>query len=208
MEAFTVYFCEHAHSAHYVIFLLILLTGLNVPLPEDILVMISGMLVGKCIPGSYITMFLWVYAAAILSAYEAYWIGRFLGPKLYDIRYFHHVITHHRVTRIGGFLERYGIWVFIIGRFIPFGFRNGIFMTSGLTHMPFARFAMRDAVGAFVATSVLFFIGHQFGENYQALFHYFHTYESIVLFVTIALIIFFICTYFYKKWFSNNENSD
>jgi membrane protein DedA with SNARE-associated domain len=208
MEAFTHYFCEHAHSAHYVIFFLIVLTGLNIPFPEDILVMVAGMLVGTCIPESYTTMYMWVYAAAILSAYEGYFLGRLLGPKLYDIGYFRHVVTRHRVQRIGHWLEKYGVFTFIVGRFIPFGVRNGIFMTSGLNHMPFPRFAMRDAVGAFIATSVLFHLGHQFGQNYDALFHYFHTYELIVFVVAILIILVLFAIFLGRKWFSNNHNSD
>ncbi len=173
MESITTFLCTHATQAHYVLFILILLAGLNLPFSEDILVMIGGILVGSCAPEHFWLMLGWLYVAAILSAYISYWLGRSLGPKLYDIALFHHVITRQRVHRIGRWLERYGLLTFMIGRFMPLGVRNCLFMTCGLWRMPFPRFALRDAIAACFATVVLFNIGRMFGENSQVLFRIF-----------------------------------
>ena len=39
-----------------------------------------------------------------------------------------------------GFYKKYGALTLVIGRFIPFGVRNAIFLTSGISKMPFAKF--------------------------------------------------------------------
>jgi membrane protein DedA with SNARE-associated domain len=161
--------------------------------------MLGGALVATCVPEHYWLMFVWLYAGAIFSAYEAYWIGRILGPRLYDIRFFHHVVTPERVRKIGHVLEKWGVITFLIGRFVPFGARNGIFMTSGLSKMPFHRFIFRDGLGAFFATAVLFHLGHEFGEHYQILLHYFHAYEMIILTIALVFILSVGLVFWYRK---------
>ncbi len=208
MESVASFLCFHAPYAHFVLFGLILLSGWNIPVPEDILCMIGGVIVSTCVPDHYWLMFVWLYSGAILSAYEAYWLGRVLGPRLYDMHYFQHVITRKRVMKIGRLLERFGVFTFLIGRFIPFGVRNGIFMTSGLTKMPFPRFMWRDAVGAFVATFVLFYLGNQFGEHFPLLLHYFHTYEMAALVVIATAVIAIAALYWLtSRVFGNNSSS-
>lgn len=196
METLANFFCSHAPYAHYLLFFAILLTGLNIPFPEDLLVIIGGVIVATCVPDNYTIMFLSLWSAAAFSAYEAYWIGRYFGPRLYDIRFFRHVVTPERVNRVGLLLERFGLLTFLIGRFIPFGARSCIFMTSGLWKMPFGRFAFRDGIGAFIATFTLFHLGYHFGENYKTLLSYFRTYELgvlsvIAIFVSVAVVIWY-----------------
>lgn len=200
MESVTTFLCLHAPQAHYVLFILIVLAGLNLPFSEDVLVMIGGILVSTCAPTHYWLMFVWLYVAAILSAYIAYWLGRTLGPKLYELAFFHRVITPERVHRIGHWLEKYGIMTFMVGRFMPLGLRNCLFMTCGLWRMPFPRFMLRDGIGALFATYVLFNIGHSFGENYHMLFKYFRSYEELFLGIIVVLGACFVALICYRRW--------
>ena len=87
MESILSFTCEHAHSAHWVFFLLIMLAGLNVPISEDIILITGGAIASTCIPEHTLQMFIWLFLGAWLSAWEAYWIGRLLGPKLYKIKW-------------------------------------------------------------------------------------------------------------------------
>ncbi len=168
--------------------------------------MLGGVLVSTCAPTHYWLMLGWLYVAALLSAYVSYCLGRYLGPKLYEITIFHHVITPERVHRIGRWLERYGILTFMVGRFMPLGIRNCLFMTCGLWCMPFPRFALRDGIGAAFATVVLFNIGHAFGENYHVLFKYFRSYEEVILYTLLVIVTGLIGIYFYRRWANSCKN--
>ncbi len=199
METVVSFLCENAIHAHLVIFGLLLLAGLNIPLSEDLLVMIGGMLTATCVPGNYYLMLGWLWAGAILSAYEAYWLGHHFGPRLYRMAFFKHVVTPERVDRIGSMLERYGVASFVIVRFIPLGVRNCFFMTCGLWRMPFLRFIWRDAVGAALSVYVLFRIGHAFGSNYRMLVDYFHQYETMTLSLLVVLALGVAAVFWYRR---------
>ena len=139
MESFVSFACENAHSAHWIFFLLLMLAGLSLPISEDIILLTGGAIASTCIPDETLHLFLWIYAGCWISAWETYWIGRYFGPKLYDIRWFRHIITPERIHRLHHYYEKFGVFTFIIGRFIPGGVRNALFMTAGLGKMPFTQ---------------------------------------------------------------------
>ena len=54
METLTYWICLHAEEAHWIIFLMLLLAGLNVPLSEDVLLLCGGAIVGTCVSKGYV----------------------------------------------------------------------------------------------------------------------------------------------------------
>lgn len=188
METLINYACAHAHSAHYIIFILLMLAGLNVPISEDFLLLTGGAIASTCIPDHALRLFIWIYFGCWISAWEAYWIGRLLGPKLYTIRWFSHVITPGRIEKLHHYYEKFGIFTFIMGRFIPGGVRNALFMSSGLGKMPFLKFILRDGFACMISTTTIFSLGYYFGQNYRTIVHYFETYNKIAIGAVISLI--------------------
>lgn len=187
--------CDNSAYAHYIISGLILLAGLNVPLSEDILLLIAGAIASSCFPESALYMYTWVFGSCLIAGWEAYWIGRIIGPKLLTIRWFRHVLSPERLQKMKMFYHKYGLLSFIIGRFIPGGVRNALFMSSGLTKMPFPLFVFRDFVGALIATGTIFYLGYIFGANYHAVLHYLALYQKIfmstltfALFMAVAIL--------------------
>lgn len=198
MENLFANLCEHAHSAHWIIFCLLMLAGLNLPISEDLLLLTGGALASICIPEQRLHLFLWIYAGCWISAWEAYWIGRLLGPKLYDVRWFNRVLTRRRITQLHHYYEIFGIFTFIFGRFIPGGVRNALFMSAGLGKMPFMKFILRDGFASLLSTTIIFSLGFLFAKNYTIIIHAFKTYNLIMLGV-LVLILTAIATYVWCK---------
>lgn len=190
MESLIGFACENAHAAHWIFFLLIMIAGLNVPISEDIVLLTGGALASTCLPENALQLFIWLFFACWFSAWEAYWIGRLLGPKLYDIKWFSHILSLKRIERLHYYYEKYGILTFLIGRFIPGGARNALFMTSGLGKMPFHKFILRDLPACLLSVSVLFYLGYLFGQNYHTIIRHFKTYNLIALIIIIISILF------------------
>jgi len=189
MESFFSYICENANHAHWIIFTLLLLTGLNLPISEDILILAGGAIASACIPDHALRLYIWIFLGSYLSAWEAYWIGRLLGPRLYDIRLFKTVVTPHRLKILRHFYAKFGVFTFIVGRFCPGGIRNALFMSSGLTKMPFYLFIIRDGLACLISSNVFFYIGYRFGENFHLLLYYFHRYTHWFLAFILILIL-------------------
>jgi membrane protein DedA with SNARE-associated domain len=202
MENIFTSLCEHAHSAHWIIFGLLMLAGLSLPISEDLLLLTGGAIASICIPEHKLHLFLWIFAGCWTSAWIAYWIGRRLGPKLYDIKWFNRFLTPKRITQLHHYYEVFGIYTFIFGRFIPGGVRNALFMSAGLGKMPFLKFIFRDGFACLMSSTIIFSLGFLFAENYNVIVHAFETYNLVVL-GCIVLILAAIATY---AWFKKTAN--
>lgn len=181
MESLLQFVCDNAAHAHYIFFGLFILAGINVPISEDLLLLTGGALVSRCIPDQYFHLYTWMFFGCWISGWEAYWLGRWLGPKLYEMRFFKHVVTKKRIEKLHKYYEKFGIWTFIVGRFIPGGVRNALFITSGMGKMPFLLFTLRDFVASLISTNVVFYLGYTFGKHYELILEYFLRYDKIVL---------------------------
>src|ERR1700722_3785764 len=201
MDTYIAFICEYAPQAPWVIFGLLMLAGLNVPISEDILLLTGGALAGSCNPDDIPALFIWTYAGCWISAWEAYWLGRWLGPKLYQIPWFNYLLSRERVERLHVYYERFGIFTFIVGRFIPGGVRNALFITAGLGKMPFHKFILRDGFASLISSSVLFYIGYLLGTNLTQLVESFERYSyGVYTFLGLLIASGGICIWFRKKY--------
>jgi membrane-associated protein len=208
MESLYTFVCAHAQDAYWIFFLLLLLAGLNIPISEDILLLTGGALASTCLTlNEAYLLYIWIYFGCWFSAWEAYWIGRLLGPKLYGIPWFNHFVTPKRIIKLHHLYEKWGILTFIVGRFIPGGVRNALFITSGLGKMPFLKFIMRDAVACLIASSTIFYLGYIFGENYSVIVSYIKKYELAVIFILLTIILTFIFITIRNRSKKNQANS-
>lgn len=191
MESVFNFICLHAHEAYWIFFLLLLLAGMNVPISEDLILLTGGAIASTCFETSSQVwhLFIWLYLGCWLSAWEAYGLGRWLGPKLYEITWFNRFITPKRIEKLHHYYERFGIFTFIVGRFIPGGVRNALFMTSGLGKMPFLKFILRDGFACLLSSLTIFYIGYKFGENYATLVYYLKRYELIAGAIVLSLFL-------------------
>lgn len=191
METIFNFICTHSHDAYWIFFFLLLLAGINFPISEDLVLLTGGALASTCLTTSNAVwhLYFFIYLGCWISAWEAYWLGRLLGPKLYEIKWFNRFITPKRIATLHLYYERFGILTFIVGRFVPGGVRNALFITSGLGKMPFLKFIIRDGIACIISSGTLFYLGYIFGENHEILLHYFRRYEIIVGTAIILIIL-------------------
>lgn len=170
MESVVIWLCEHAEHAPLLIFWLLVLAGFSLPLSEDILVIASGVLASTVIPERTVVLFLAALLGSFVSDIIAYAIGRFFRERIHGMKWFKS--RQNTVDKVKVFYKKYGIWALVIGRCIPFGFRNGIFMTAGAAKMRFATFFISDAISCTLFSGTLFFLAYSFGANFELLYTY------------------------------------
>ena len=83
--------------------------------------------------------------------------------------------------------EKYGVKTLLIGRFIPFGVRNVLFITSGLIKMRLLKFMVVDLIALSVTSTILFSLGYSFGHNYKVIIPYLDRYKYIIFFLALAI---------------------
>lgn len=143
-------------------------------------------------------LYLSVYLACWFAAWETYWIGRTFGPKLFKLRWFSRLLTAERLERIKSYIRRFGIYTFILGRFIPGG-RNALFMSMGLTRLPFLRFIARDSIGCFLSTATLFSLGHLFGSHLEEIIEVFKLYRMFFFGTLVFIILLSVLLIYFRK---------
>ena len=200
MESIINFATEHAESAHWLFAFLIILGGLNVPISEDVVMISAGALASTLIPEIATYQYAILFLVCWIAAWEAYWIGRLLGPKLYEIRWFNRILTPQKIEQLHHYYEKFGILTFIVGRFIPGGVRNGLFMTAGLGKMPFKTFILRDIFACFISTAFLFSLGYYFGQHSTEIIAGFRAYHNVILLtLSLGLFVYFL---YHKKTFA------
>lgn len=183
-----------------VIFILLILGGFNLPISEDFLVITCAI---SChhekahIPSFYSA----IIFGAILSDYLVYFWGWLLGRGAISSGFFSRVINKEKTKKISLALEKHGFLTYLLSRFIPFGIRNVVSMTSGFVCFKFYKFALFDAFAALCNISVLFWLVYFFGSNGSL----FVKILGFVLFV--SLVIFSIFFIYSSKFFKGSNTS-
>lgn len=172
MESLYRWIVEHTAAAPWILFILFLLAGLNIPLSIDVLIAIASILAATLIPESTWALYFSALAGCYFSAWLSYWLGRLVGRKLLKWRWMQKILPQERLEKISHFYKKHGFLTLLIGRFIPFGIRNGIFMSTGISRSSFGKFALRDLLPVTLWTSCAFYLFHTLGANYTLLIKY------------------------------------
>lgn len=196
MENILSFIVDHASSAHYLVFLLFMLAGINFPISEDLLIIFSAVLASTVVPENWLKLFLAVFLGAFLSDWIPYWIGRKWGVHIWKLKWFSRLVKPEKFLKVKESYLRFGSLTLFLGRFIPFGVRNCLFAVAGMSKMSFVKFLVVDGLACFASNTTLFFLSYFCGKNYEVLLDQLRWVNlGIFLLFLVALITFFC----YKK---------
>ena len=155
--------------AYLILFLIIFgETGLVVTpfLPGDSLLFLAGSLAaghGGKDPAFDLASLLGVlYLAPICGDSTNYWIGRFVGPKIFHkdkVR----LLNKKHLDEAHAFYERHGGAAVIIGRFMPI-IRTFVPFVAGIGKMSYRRFVTFSVLGTLAWISICVLAGYFFGS--------------------------------------------
>jgi membrane-associated protein len=170
-------------------------TGLVVApfLPGDSLLFIAGTLSGSGhlnILVSYVTL----VVAAILGDTANYWIGHYLGPKVFE-KSNSKIFKKEYLEKTREFYDKHGGKTIILARFLPI-IRTFAPFVAGVGKMHYDTFLKYNVIGAFIWVTLFLFAGYFFGSLpfIQENFHY------TALLIIIISVLPMVYEYFkYKK---------
>jgi membrane protein DedA with SNARE-associated domain len=146
-------------------FFLLVLAGVGLGLPEEVIVATAGVWVATSPEqGVYRWLALPVCIAGILiSDIMLYGIGRRWGTQLLEHRWFARLMPLDKRRKIEENLHRYGVRILLFVRWVP-GIRSPMFITAGTIRVPVHRFIIADAIAATLGHTALFFLAWWFGD--------------------------------------------
>ncbi len=149
---------QHSSLSLWGPFLLLLLCGLGLPLPEDIVLVVAGMLAmddGR----SWITTSALMYLGVLLGDSCIFLLGRHYGQRLLAWEFTHHLFPPRKQAKVSRLFERHGTVGLFIARFLP-GLRAPIFSTAGAMKVSYLKFLLMDGAAALVSVPVFVWLGH------------------------------------------------
>lgn len=191
------------------IFFLLILAGCCLPISIDFIILFAAILAGTSLP--IFPLFISCFLGTILSSWIAYGIGRKFGQRVIEKRPLSFFLSKKRMLFVQKFYQRFGFLTLFIGRFIPFGIRNCLFLSSGMSKMPFWKFALFDLFAAFVWLSLFFGFFYHMSQSYEQMANqlkWFNWAIFLIFLVAITIIIWYLRKRYAKSAHSHITDKD
>ncbi len=144
-------------------FIIFIETGLVVTpfLPGDSLLFAAGALSKTTGALDIKWLYLLMVVAAVLGDTANYWIGRYLGPKVFTTK--SRLFKKEYLDRTHAFYEKHGGKTIFLARFIPI-IRTFAPFVAGIGKMTYGHFISYNIIGGIVWPAICLFSGYFFAE--------------------------------------------
>jgi membrane protein DedA with SNARE-associated domain len=173
------------HGSLLIVMFALIIAGIGVPVPEDIMLVAAGVLVARgeaTFPEALVACILGVF----IGDTSIFLLARRFGSRLLDKRPFRWVFTEERKLRTLGLFHRYGHVIVFIGRHMA-GLRMPIFAMAGIHGVKLRTFWLFDGLGLLVSAPAMIGIGYMFATHLHRIVHLLRRIEVII-----PLVIFIV----------------
>jgi len=175
------------------VFALLLGCGLGIPMPEDI-ILITGGYIAYLYPNSVNRAVLIVVAlAGVLTGDSIIFLaGRHFGPRAMTLWPFSRILTRQRLTKMEGYFCSYGNKIIFGSRFLA-GIRAPLFMSAGVSGVPYRRFILFDGIAACISVPMFVLLANYFGEEIDQLKHMLvRAQKAVFIIVPVAILVWLV----------------
>lgn len=188
------------------VFLVLLVCGFGVPIPEDITLVAGGIISGLGYTNVH-WMFVVGMAGVLVGDGIMFFAGRFFGQRVLRFRPIAKVMTPARFEAVQEKFAKYGNWVLFVARFLP-GLRTPIFLTAGLTRrIPYWRFLLMDGFAALISVPIWVYLGYLGASNHQWLMAMVHRGQAGILIVLGVLALVLTLVWWRKRRAAQQQSS-
>jgi len=191
------------HVGYGVVFLILLLCGFGLPMPEDIVLVTGGVLAwfaselshatfaGMIRDRGFLTMVLVGLAGILAGDSVIFMAGRRYGARVADFRPLRRIITPEKLQLVERKIRTRGNVVVLFARFLP-GLRAPTFFTVGHARMPYWEFLLFDGVAALVSAPLWVCVGFWFGSDLHAAARVAARFSNYILLGVAVVIVAFV----------------
>lgn len=155
---------------HLGILLALLAGAIGLPMPEDIPLLAAGIFASRGVI-RLPTAMLVCYLAVLLGDVFIFWIGRTLGPRLFETKWFKKRFSSSRIRRVRLNVEKKSLPMIFIARHL-FYLRTATFLTCGAVKMSPRRFLISDMFAALISVPLMVSLGYLAGEHLDTIRYY------------------------------------
>jgi len=171
-------------------FVVLLLCGIGLPIPEEVTLILSGILLheGKV---EFVPIVLACSIAVLIGDSAPFWLGRRYGMNALKIKWVARILHPERFEKLRQRFEEHGNWATFACRFFA-GIRIPGYFVAGTMGMRYSRFLVLDALGVVISVPLSIYLGELFGGQIDKLNERIKDLHMILAFLAVALALIMI----------------
>ena len=159
-----------ADYGYVAVFVMLLLCGFGLPIPEDITLVAGGIIAGLGYADVH-TMFAVCMAGVLIGDGTMFTLGHVFGQRILAFAPIRRIVTPHRFAQVQEKFVKYGNWVLFVARFLP-GLRSPIFIVAGMSRrISIWQFILMDGLAACISVPIWVYLGDYGAYNRDWLLH-------------------------------------
>ncbi|MAI67473.1 MAG: hypothetical protein CMJ26_06325 [Phycisphaerae bacterium] len=179
------------------IFGLLLLSGVGIPLGEDIIIIPAGMLVQQGMLPLWPTLMA-AYFGVICGDILWFTVCSKLGARIVHKKWFKRLVHPKRMLQVKYQFDVRGAWVIVLARFIPAS-RTTTITVAGMMHMSYWKFILATTSCVLLTAPMQLFAGWWIAESLQAK----STVELVIRLTGLVMVV-VAAVWVYRLW-SNHK---
>lgn len=174
------------------LFVLLMASAVGLALGEDIFIIPAGFLMQRDIMPFWWTIMAAYFGVVFADTLWVMLVRRF-SRQILRFRFFRRMFHPRHILEIKYKFDRWGIWVVVASRFIPFS-RTPVFTAAGLSRMNIWKFMLAEGLSAIPVVALQLGFGWLIGMGFSMSERQKHIQEAIIagLIVIVLLVLFWL----------------
>lgn len=194
-------FTEYGYVA---VFVMLLICGFGVPIPEDVTLVTGGVIAGMGHANVH-TMFAVGMAGVLIGDGMMFVLGRVYGQRIQRLPGFRRILTPERFAKAQDAFHKYGKWVMFVARFLP-GLRTPVFFSAGMSHrVSFGTWLLMDGFAAVISVPIWVYLGYFGAQNWDWMFQVLHQFQHGI-FALLGILAIWLGVYWWKRRRASRNN--
>ncbi len=173
----------------FAVFLLLMLSGVGIPLGEDFILIPAGYLIAQGDLDPKMTAIL-AYFGVVLADFTWFGLISRYGTLLLHKRWLRKMIHPRRLLQAKHQMDKRGAWMIVIARFIP-GSRASAITGAAMLHLPFWKFAIATASCVLITVPLQLGLGMLIARGVRSEDSV-HTILKIIGLIMVLIVVFLV----------------
>lgn len=193
------------NATYGLIFTLLVVAGLGLPVPEDVVLLASGALIHRgtiaLVPGGAV-----VAVGVILGDLVIFLMARHLGVHALEKPLIRKLLPERRRQRLERLFERWGGAIVFAARHVA-GIRAPVFALAGMHNYNIVLFVLWDMAGLCISAPLVMGLGYLFSDRLEEGLHALISAEHLLIIAVVAVLVGYATYIAVRRWREGRKES-